>query len=185
VCIYPPEDALWVSESPLTATIAAGDAITMEVIFDSSVVTTTGTYTAYLVYNGDYENDIPITPLIMHVSNSGVAISEDQIGSGLANTQVSYQFTLTNTGLVADSFDISLSGNAWATSVNPISTGSLVPNASTIVEVSVDIPISAPASASDTVVITATSTQDGFVFESATATTSAWDSIYLPLIRKN
>jgi hypothetical protein len=185
VCIYPPVDPPWAIENPMTGTIAAGEALNMDVIFDSSFVSATGTYTAELIYEGDYENVVSNTLLIMHVSTSGVAISADQTGSGPANTQVAYQFTITNTGLVADSFDISLSGNAWATSVNPLSTGSLVPGASTTVEVTVDIPISAPASSSDTVVITATSAQDSFVKESATAHTSVWDSIYLPLIRKN
>ncbi len=60
-------DAAWVWQNPDEGTIDAGMMLNVDVVFDASVVTQTGTYEAQLYFDGTFENDVPPATLIMHV----------------------------------------------------------------------------------------------------------------------
>ncbi len=95
---------------------------------------------------------------------------------------VTHTFTLTNTGLVTDSFALSVAGNVWPTSVMA-TTGELGPGEATTVDVVVTIP---NAVGSDTFTLTAASITEPDVMAQAEGTTvaEAW-RYYLPIILKN
>jgi hypothetical protein len=179
-------DAPWVTESPDTGTLNPGESVDVDVIFDSSVVTQTGDYTADLIFDGDFVNDVPTASLVMHVTESAVDTGPDQSASGALGDEVMYTVTITNTGLVADTFDLSLSGNVWESHVMPESTGMLDPGESTTVTLTVHIPENAFPGNSDAVVLTATSVADNLVSDSMTATTSVSGQhmIFLPALFK-
>ena len=99
---------------------------------------------------------------------------------------VTYTLTVTNTGNVSDTFDLTASGNAWGSAVTtPV--GPLSPGTSGHVYVAVSIPANAADGDFDTVMVTATSRGDNTKSDSAVLTTTAQivgHDIYLPLIMK-
>lgn len=101
----------------------------------------------------------------------GVALSADQSLSGLAGGQVIYSLTITNSGNMADSFDLTATGQTWTTtlSTSPVN---LAPSASAVFTVTVDIPPGAADQESDTVTITAISQGDSNKKDSAVLTTT-------------
>lgn len=81
-----------------------------------------------------------------------------------------YTHTLTNLGSLADTYDLTLSGNSWATTVAPSSI-TLASGASAPVTVTVTIPGTANNSDIDVATVTATSQGNPLVFDRATDTT--------------
>ena len=80
--------------------------------------------------------------------------------SGTAGTNVIYTLALTNNGSTADTFDLSLSGNTWQTTLQASSIGPLESGASTTIEVTVTLPDSGTNGDQDIATLTATSQGD-------------------------
>ncbi|MBK8985250.1 MAG: carboxypeptidase regulatory-like domain-containing protein [Chloroflexi bacterium] len=105
-------DAPWLVETPNAGTIAAGDETAVSLLFDASVITQTGTYTAELYFNGTFDNVVTPATVVMHVEQPAAAINLDVTVSatnecGTANTLevapgsvVYYCYTVSNTGNV-------------------------------------------------------------------------------------
>ncbi|MCB9134574.1 MAG: proprotein convertase P-domain-containing protein [Anaerolineales bacterium] len=169
-------DIPWVSVSPTSGTTAGGDSSDVSVVFDSTGMSA-GVYTGTLCINS---ND-PLTPLVTvpltltveGVPVYGVALSGDDAGSGLPGTTVSYVVTITNTGNVADSYDLSASAT-WTTTPDASSV-TLNPGESTTFTVDVDIPSGAMSGDSDVATISATSQTDNTATASTTLTTTVGD----------
>ncbi len=102
----------------------------------------------------------------------GVALSADESLSGPVGGQAIYTLTVTNSGTVADSFDLTATGQTWATNLST-SLVNLASSASVDVTVTVAIPPGAADQESDAVTITATSQGDGSKSDSALLTTTA------------
>jgi hypothetical protein len=92
--------------------------------------------------------------------------------SAKSGTTASYILTVTNTGDVADIFNGTVTGNAWPTSA-PTPVGPLAPGASSVIRVTVAIPAGTPEGATDTALVTFTSTGDPSVSDTSTLTTTA------------
>jgi hypothetical protein len=117
----------------------------------------------------------------------GVALSPDDSLSAPAGWQVKYVVTITNAGTLADSFDLTATGQTWITSLST-SLVSLAPSASAVFSVTVAIPLGVAALATDTVTITATSQGDGSKTDSAVLTTVSTGQaarIFLPALMMN
>ena len=173
-------DVPWLSEDPITGTITAGDFQMIDVIFDASVpeVTGPGTYEALLSIISDTPYgvlQIPVTMNVVPVQHGVDAVLKQDAQSGSPGTTLTYRAAITNTGNVSDSFDITISGNAWTTTV-PVTIGPLVPEESTVVEIDVMIPPGAQGGATDSSTMTLTSQGDPSESASVMMTTTA---IYL------
>jgi uncharacterized membrane protein len=175
----------WAYAFPTTGSLDPGESDTFSVVFDSTVVTDTGQYTADLEFSGDFVNEPPIMPLTMNIVEGapGVDLSDPQEGSGTAGTSVNYEFTVENTGDIADTFDLAISGNTWPTTVDQASVTLSVGEVTTVT-VTVDIPGDIADGDMDEATLTATSQYDGSVSDSTTATTTGyWNKTYMPLVR--
>lgn len=114
----------------------------------------------------------------------GVEISADSGMGGAPGETIEYTVYLTNTGNTTDTFDLTLSGNAWATVVTPTMV-TLPAGDHASATVMVTIAPTAMVNETDTVVVTATSQGDDTVSASVDVTTTATIyKIFLPLIRR-
>jgi hypothetical protein len=114
----------------------------------------------------------------------GVTLPDDMASNGMSGAVVTYTVQITNDGNVEDTFDLSLSGNAW---VSTLSVGeiTLASGDSGVFFVWVTIREDAPNGADDTVIVTATSQGDPGQSDSSSLTTTAMRDDYLvdlPLI---
>ena len=182
-------DIPWASVSPSSGTTASGDSADVMVTFDTTLLTVGNTYTATLCVTS---ND-PVTPLVtvpvtltVVDQSFGVDLSSNQVASADAGTTVVYTLTITNTGNVVDTFDLSATG-VWAAVLSQTSI-TLAPGASATFTVEVSIPGDALDGDVDVTTVTATSQTDGTAADSATLTTTAiviepeGNFIYLPIV---
>ncbi len=165
--------APWLSWTPASFDVAARGSANVQVTANSTGLAN-GTYRARLRVNAGSNtvNGDQTVPVVLTVGTSStvhdVAIHAPQAAlSGVAGSTISYSVSITNTGNVSDTFNLSLSGNAWPTTLSQPSVN-LAAGASTTVQVSVAIPANATANSTDSVTVTATSSADS----SATSSTS-------------
>jgi hypothetical protein len=101
----------------------------------------------------------------------GVSVApESDEKLGATGETIDFQLTVTNTGSMCDTFDITLSGNLWTT-VAPLTTDLVDPGGDEEVTVSVTIPAEALPGEQDMVQVTFTSQGDPEVTATATLTT--------------
>jgi uncharacterized membrane protein len=96
--------------------------------------------------------------------------------SGDPGALVAYTLRVTNTGNVADTFNVAAGGNAWTIAVTPI-LGPLAASAGADLEVNVRVPAAAVAGAKDTAGVTLTSQGDP-VRSSSTMLTTTANTVY-------
>jgi hypothetical protein len=177
-------DIPWASVDPITGTTPAGLSTVLDVNFDSTGLST-GVYTGTLCIDSNAAtNPLVAIPLTMTVAAYGVELSPAQAQTGRIGTTVNYVVQITNTGDIADVFDLSASGNTWGTTLamgsialNPGETGSFT--------VMVDVPAGAVNNATDSATITADSQGDGAVSGTTTLTTTAQQYLLnLPIVPK-
>lgn len=184
----PSGDIPWLSENPITGTVDADSMIAIDVTFDTMTYTL-GVYTGTLkVKSNDPVNGIIDVPVTMHIVNVeyGVEIAPPTAAiTDTLGTTVTYTLQVTNTGNVTDTFDLTLSGNGWTTTLSNSSV-TLPADASMNVTVQVDIPLGATSGDNDVVMVTTTSQGDGTKTDTATLTTTAkLLHLYLPIIMRN
>jgi len=101
--------------------------------------------------------------------SAGVDLPATQSGSAVVGDTASYSVELVNTGNLSDTFDLTISGNSWTTTLSPTSVGVLAPGASATVQISVTV----AAGATDTASIKATSQHDATISDTLSLTTTA------------
>jgi len=118
---------------------------------------------------------IPIAPTY------GVILSGTETMGGAPGTAVTHTLTLTNTGNIADTFDLTLDTAVWPTQINPNSV-TLAAYESTTVTVVVDIPLTALGGETDGVGVTAVSQGDATQTAQFALTTVVNYVNYLPMV---
>jgi len=166
------KDAPWLSEVPISGTLGADSVFDVGLVFDTMTYTV-GTYTAILEVNSnDPLNatvEIPVTMTIV-APLYGVDVSNDMSAWGLPDTLVTYTVYVTNTGNVADTFDLALGAHVFPTTLDD-STVTVAAGESTAVHVTVHIPAGAAGNTHDAVQVTATSQAAPSQHDAATLTT--------------
>jgi subtilisin-like proprotein convertase family protein len=185
-----PADIPWVSVSPASGTTAPGSSTAVGVAFDTYGLTTGSTYTGTLCLSS---ND-PDTPLItipltltVEAQSFGVDLSGDQAAS--TETSVVYTLTVTNTGNIVDTFDLSASG-VWTATLSASSV-TLGAGESASFTVEVAVPAGVLDGEMDVTTVTATSQNDAAATDSADLTTTAvvpepdTYQLFLPILLKS
>ena len=176
-----------------TATVSSGSEVSYSWNFGDQtsgsgpVVTHTyaaaGNYTAVVTASNALGSDTASTSVIV-TPVYGVTLSSDQTQSAVPGQSVIYTLTITNTGLIADRFDLTATGQTWATILST-SMVELAATASADFIVTVAIPAGAGSQESDTVTITATSQGDSSKTDTAVLTTVSTGEkakIYIPIV---
>ncbi|MBE0411260.1 MAG: hypothetical protein IBX69_16180, partial [Anaerolineales bacterium] len=136
-----------------------------------------GEYHATLRINNDTPYgrvDVPVTMIVVEFANYGVDLVPAEVNqTGEAGETVEYSLTLTNSGDVTDTFDVTYAGNLWDVHLSQ-SSFTLNPDESAEVFVHVTIPAGALPADVDTAVVSATSQTDGDVSASSTLTTTVF-----------
>ena len=101
-----------------------------------------------------------------------VVVAPNRARTALPGAFVEYTHTVTNTGRLVDSYNLTARSNlGWNVTVEPVSVR-LQPGASATVTVRIEVPSSAEANSTDATVLTARSTADPAVSGQATAATN-------------
>lgn len=120
---------------------------------------------------------IPVPPVY------GLTLSGAGTLGGIPGTAVTHTLTLTNTGNITDTIDLTLGTAVWPTQLNQSSV-TLAAYASTAIVVVVDIPLSALGGEMDSVMVTAVSQGDPAQTGDFTLTTRANYVNYLPVMTR-
>ena len=146
----------------------AGFSYTVKVLAGSTTIDQ-----AFHVYNNGVHQVISAAAVTTVDRPYGVALSGDSARVDAPGSVVSYQVGVTNLGNQADTFAISVSGNAWEI-VAQDSVGPLQPGETGYATVEVTIPITAEDMAKDVVTVTATSQGDPVILATRDLTTTAY-----------
>jgi uncharacterized repeat protein (TIGR01451 family) len=117
----------------------------------------------------------------------GVGSGQVLSASGLPGATITYSVAVTNTGSSSDTFTVTvgIAGAAFTTTA-PSTVGPLAPDASTTIDVVVNIPADAADGATSAATVTFTSHGDGSTSASSTLnTTATWLKIYFPVIGRD
>jgi hypothetical protein len=166
----------WLSHNPVTGTIDADSLVTVDLLFDSTVLTHTGWYSGQLqVLSDDPVSSTLAIPvdLVVVSGTTGLQLGPDAALSGANGTAVTHTLALTNSGEVVDIYDLSLAGNGWPATISTADTGFVNPGQVVTFTVVVTVPVDATGGSSDAVDVTATSRLDAGVSDSATLVTTA------------
>jgi hypothetical protein len=173
-------DVPWFWQDPESGFIPGLDVSNIDILFtaldEEENPMPVGEYTATLiVVHNDPTMEAINIPVTMHIvvpEYGFELIPEFDALSGDPGETVEYTLTLTNTGNVPDTFEITFEGNDWDVYL-PETSFTLNPGASTAVSIHVDIPEDALAGDYDAVIVTATSQGDENLTASSTLTTTA------------
>lgn len=167
-------DIPWLSEEPISGTVAADGSTTSVLSFGAGtdVITQTGTYSGQLTLKTDDPvNGKIIIPVVMHVVAPayGVDVSGPQEVTAGPGDVITFTVNVTNTGNgPMDTYTLTITGTYAA--VAPIEVGPLAMGETAEVQVVVTVPSGAADGDVGTVVLTATSQGDDTVSDSTTLT---------------
>lgn len=152
-------DAPWLIELPATGTVEAGGSETVDIIFDASVITQTGTYTAELRFDGTFDNTVAPAVVVMHVVAEGtpaVTVEPDQTSVQAPGATVTYTVDVTNDGDVSDLYTLEVaSSEGWAVTLSDDSVVLINPGETATITVVVEVPANAVDGDEDVTTVTA------------------------------
>ncbi|MCI0397786.1 MAG: hypothetical protein L0332_10885 [Chloroflexi bacterium] len=153
-------------------------------IWDMSIDAGFTTLALFTRSRGAYVWPLPNAPV---VTNYAVQFGPDSTVDTQAGEVITHTFTLVNRGQNDDSYDLAISGNTWPTTLLTSTPISITAGSWATIVVEVQVP-SGPGG-TDSFTLTATSTTDSSVTDSATGTTNATPTsvtyeLYLPVIKR-
>jgi uncharacterized repeat protein (TIGR01451 family) len=141
------------------------------------------TGTLRLLHNDPLTGQIDVAVQMTVVTYEPVLSPTVDAASGDPETTVPYTLTLTNDGTTTDTFDLTVSGHAWTTTL-PASVGPLAAGESEEVTVAVEIPFSAHGGDQDVATVSATSRGDPKKSASAALTTTVAEQPVVLVVAK-
>jgi hypothetical protein len=169
------QDIPWLSEDPVTGTLEADSVVDIAVTFDSMTYTVGTMLDAMLKVKTDDVNspiEIPVTMNVVAWEYGVESMLAEDALSGAPGETVTYTVYITNTGNVADVFDVDLSGSLPWSANAPETVGPLGPGEVAMVEIGVNIPADAQDGEQDVATCVFTSQGDPTKSDSATMTTT-------------
>jgi hypothetical protein len=188
-CSLQPPDAAWMSQSPSSGVVAAGETVAVAVLWEATAVLP-GLYNGNIHF-GNSDHDPMLIPAAMRVVNMELVAAEDA-AMAPPGTTAQYHLSLTNVGSVTDTFTIEGVSN-WE--IDIVQSGvrnpgdsleiTLEPQETVDLVVTVTIPADAVDGEMDTAVLTVTSTTYSESFVTLDLTTTAqYHRLFLPVIAK-
>ncbi len=113
-----------------------------------------------------------------------VSLSDPQQRGAFPGELPTYVFTITNQGLMTDTFSLQVTGLWGAIILDGETTPPVAPGGSVTVTIVVEIPMTAVGGDFDVTTLIVTSGWDSEVTASVTATTTAWYRLYLPAVQR-
>ena len=153
----------WVVQWPSPVSLDAGTStqimVTLTVPISSEGLVDVMEVTAISLGNPSVVATATNTTVILGADGeAGVIIEPDQMGTAVPNQQLLYTHTVTNTGTYTDSYELTVvSSLGWPVSVLPNNLFALPPATTSTVTVVVDVPMGAPAGATDMTTVTVAS----------------------------
>jgi uncharacterized membrane protein len=137
--------------------------------------TSTGTFTVTLTATNS-RGSASASQLVAVISPTyGVALTPTTAAqSGAWGARVTYALTLTNQGNSPDRYWLETSDNTWTTTLSITATDELLPQESTALQVTVDVPLGVSVGQSDTVTVSARSQNAPSLSSSSTLTTTVF-----------
>jgi subtilisin family serine protease len=186
-CFRESSDIPWLAVELSAGNVAADDRLDVAITFTAPPEFAPAIYEAMLmVRSSDSANrriEIPVSMTVAEAQYGVELTSLSAEGSARPGASITYTLRLTNTGSLADSFNLSLSESQWQTALSQTNV-SLDSGQATDVIVTISVPATAADGAMDNVTVTATavgSSQTG----SATLTgTAMWYRLFLPWVVK-
>ena len=162
----------WLTISPASGSLPAGASQPITLTFDAAGVTA-GTYQAYIKVTSDTPYGATNIPVSLTVNPAyGVSVTlRTAPQAAYGGQSVQYSVEVSNTGNTGDLYDITLSGNAWASSAPP-TIGMLSAGASDVFALTVTVPVGT-LEGSDQVLVSVTSRGDATQSASVQVTTTA------------
>jgi hypothetical protein len=173
----------WLSATPITGTVLAGEFQDISVTFDAGDLSA-GIYQAQLRVDNNNPGGEFFIPVRMNVSPPDYDVSivpEIDALIGDPGKTVTYYLNVMNTGKYTDSYDIDITSN-WVASFSDM-VGPLLPGKIQTITVEITIPAGTVAGSSDIATVTLESQSDSSLSASAQLTTTASTThiIYLRL----
>lgn len=184
----------WVTNSSLNTTpaLAPYEEITFEVSVTVPVDAgisdeDTAVITAASQTNAQAAAETLLTTSVMPFYSAVLDTTVSEL-SAYAGETVSYTLTISNTGILSDSYELTPAGNLWDTQITPDSLINLAAGTSITAVVTVDIPESATISETDMVTVTLTSLNEPAFSDNILLATTVLEPddliIYLPAVHK-
>ncbi len=168
-----PNSLTWVSASPVSGTLAGDSTAPINVTFDSTGLMS-GVYTGTLCLNTNAQPMVEI-PVTLTVTNDfGVQVTPVNGTAQAANPgqTVTYTLLVTNTGQYTDTYAMTATAGAFAT-FSPNALAPIGPGLSTLVNVTVTVPLTAAAGQFDVADVECRSDGDPAQFDQLSLTTTA------------
>jgi len=181
------EGAIWQVDTPADlGLIAPGDSVEAQVrvnIPQDAIDNATDMAVIQVVSQGDRQKAANVA-ITTTAHPYGVSLAPNNAQQfALPGSTTAYELEVTNVGGFPDTYDLTISGNAWPTTANASEIGPLDPGQKALVTVEVDIPADLVFGAMDIATVQITSQND--LTRSAQA--SLWSSayfIFLPNLRR-
>jgi subtilisin family serine protease len=168
----------WLTITPASGSLAPNSSMQVQLTFSASGLVNGNVREAVLLLSSNpalFRADIPVRMTVVNPV-AGISLPTSMEGSGPEGETVLHLVSVANTGTVADTYQISVSGGTWISQTIPTAI-SLNPGATALAGVKVHIPADTPLGETDVLTFTAVSTYDPSTQASTPITTRVRERI--------